>query len=122
MPAAVRVSSSSPTSSTDATRCLRTVPSAATEPDDPRSLCQARAQHDELVLALVASRTVGYERLKSLRRYVIVLNLIVAALLTTPEVLTQALAATALQAIYEVTVLIARYGERHEKNRGATSV
>ena len=68
-------------------------------------------------LALVASRTIGCGRLKSLRRYVIVLNLIVAALLTTPEVLTQVLAALVLQVIYEVTVLIACYGERREKNR-----
>ena len=73
-------------------------------------------------LALIAMRTVGYERLKSLRAYLIVINLIVAALLTTPEVLTQVVAAAALQAVYEVTLLLARYGERHEKNLGATSV
>lgn len=73
-------------------------------------------------LALVAMRLVGYERLKSLRRYVIVANLIIAALLTTPEVLTQVIAASALQAIYEVTVLLVRYGERHEKKREAIDV
>jgi sec-independent protein translocase protein TatC len=73
-------------------------------------------------LALVAMRLVDYQRLKALRRYVIVLNLIVAAVLTTPEVLTQLIAAVVLQAFYEMTVLMAWFGESHEKKRGAGGV
>ena len=67
-------------------------------------------------LALVALRLVNHARLKSLRVYIIVLNLVVAALLTTPEVLTQVIAAAAFQGIYEITILMAWYGERREKN------
>ena len=66
-------------------------------------------------MALVTLRIAGHARLKSLRPYMIVINLVVAALLTTPEVLTQAIAATAFQGIYEITLLMAWYGERREK-------
>jgi sec-independent protein translocase protein TatC len=68
-------------------------------------------------MALVTLRIVDHARLKSLRFYAIVINLVVAALLTTPDVLTQVIAAAALQAIYEITVLMAWYGERREKAR-----
>jgi sec-independent protein translocase protein TatC len=69
-------------------------------------------------LMLVLTGRLNYQRLKSLRRYAIVANLIIAALVTTPEILTQIVAAAALQACYEATVWITRYRERRQKVRG----
>ena len=67
-----------------------------------------------VLLALVKSGVLNSEKLVSLRRYVIVWNLIVGALLTTPEIVTQVIAAVALQALYEVSARIAWYWERQE--------
>jgi len=44
----------------------------------------------------------------------IVANLVVAAMVTTPEVLTQVVAAAALQVCYEVAVLIGWVRERQK--------
>ncbi len=68
-----------------------------------------------ILLALVKSGLLNYEKVAGLRRYVIVWNLILGALLTTPEVLTQAITAAAMQALYEVSVWIAWYRERQRK-------
>ena len=70
-------------------------------------------------MVLVATRRLNYSRLKSLRRYMIVANLIVAALVTTPEILTQVIAAAGLQACYEVTVLACYLRERQKAKRDA---
>jgi hypothetical protein len=67
-----------------------------------------------VLLALVKSGVLNYEKLVSLRRYVIVWNLILGALLTTPEIVTQVITAVALQALYEVSARIAWYWERQE--------
>jgi sec-independent protein translocase protein TatC len=68
-----------------------------------------------VLLALVKIGILDYRKLASMRRYVIVGNLILGALLTTPEVLTQVVMAVALQLLYEVSVWIAWYWERQEK-------
>jgi sec-independent protein translocase protein TatC len=67
-----------------------------------------------VLLALVKRGILNYEKLISMRRYVIVWNLILGALLTTPEILTQVIMAVALQVLYEVSARIAWYFERQE--------
>jgi sec-independent protein translocase protein TatC len=75
-----------------------------------------------VLLALVKIGILDYQRLKSMRRYMIVINLIVGALLTTPEVFTQVVMAIVLQILYEISVIIAWYWERQEKKREAIDV
>jgi sec-independent protein translocase protein TatC len=77
-----------------------------------------------VLLALVKIGILDYQKLASMRRYVIVGNLILGALLTTPEVLTQIVMGVALQLLYEASVWIAYYWEWKEKkaqNAGAAS-
>ncbi len=61
----------------------------------------------------------SYSKLSAMRRYVVVGNLILGALLTTPEVLTQVWMAVFLQLLFEMAVWIAWYRERKEKGRAA---
>jgi sec-independent protein translocase protein TatC len=68
-----------------------------------------------VLLALVKIGILDYQKLANMRRYVIVGNLILGALLTTPEILTQIVMAVALQVLYEASVWIAWYWERQEK-------
>jgi sec-independent protein translocase protein TatC len=68
-----------------------------------------------VLLALVKIGILDYEKLAGMRRYVIVGNLILGALLTTPEVFTQVVMAIALQLLFEVSVWVAWYWERQEK-------
>ena len=68
-----------------------------------------------VLLALVKIGILDYQKLAGMRRYVIVGNLILGALLTTPEVFTQIVMAVALQLLYEASVWIAWYWERQEK-------
>jgi sec-independent protein translocase protein TatC len=74
-----------------------------------------------VLLALVKIGLLNYAKLKAMRRYMIVINLILGALLTTPEVFTQVFMAIALQVLFEVAVWIAWYWERQEKKRAASS-
>ena len=75
-----------------------------------------------VLLALVKIGILNYAKLKAMRRYMIVVNLILGALLTTPEVFTQVCMAIALQILFEVAVWIAWYWERQEKKRAASAV
>jgi sec-independent protein translocase protein TatC len=75
-----------------------------------------------VLLALVKIGILDYQRLKAMRRYMIVINLVVGALLTTPEVFTQVVMAIVLQILYEISVWIAWYWERQEKKREAIDV
>jgi hypothetical protein len=68
-----------------------------------------------ILLALVKSGVLNYAKVAGLRRYVIVWNLILGALLTGPVVVTQAITAAAMQALYEGSVWIAWFRERQEK-------
>jgi sec-independent protein translocase protein TatC len=70
-----------------------------------------------VLLALVKIGLLDYAKLKAMRRYMIVGNLILGALLTTPEVFTQVFMALALQVLFEAAVWIAWYWERQEKKR-----
>ncbi len=71
-----------------------------------------------VLLALVKIGILDYQKLKAMRRYMIVGNLVLGAVLTTPEVLTQICMAVALQILFEMAVWIAWYWERQEKKRG----
>lgn len=70
-----------------------------------------------VLLALVKIGVLNYERLSAMRRYMIVGNLILGALLTTPEVYTQIVMCIILQILFEVSVWIAWYWERRDRAR-----
>jgi sec-independent protein translocase protein TatC len=70
-----------------------------------------------VLLALVKIGILDYAKLKAFRKYMIVINLILGAVLTTPEVITQILLAVPLQILYEVSVWIAWYWERTERKQ-----
>jgi sec-independent protein translocase protein TatC len=72
-----------------------------------------------VLLALVKIGILDYKKLSAMRRYMIVINLILGALLTTPEVFTQIMMAIPLQILYEISVWIAWYWERKEKKQAA---
>jgi sec-independent protein translocase protein TatC len=72
-----------------------------------------------VLLALVKIGLLDYKKLSAMRRYMIVINLILGALLTTPEVFTQIMMAIPLQILYEISVWIAWYWERQERKREA---
>ena len=67
-----------------------------------------------VILVLVKIGIVNYQMLAKGRRYMIVVNLVLGAVLTTPEVLTQVLMAVPLQILYEITIWVAWYWERKE--------
>jgi sec-independent protein translocase protein TatC len=72
-----------------------------------------------VLLALVKIGILDYAKLSAMRRYMIVINLVLGALLTTPEVFTQIVMAVVLQFLYEITVWIAWYWERRDRKREA---
>jgi sec-independent protein translocase protein TatC len=72
-----------------------------------------------VVLTLVKIGVVDYRMLSRARRYMIVINLILGAVLTTPEVLTQIVMFVPLQLLYEITVWIAWYWDRRDRKRAA---
>src|SRR6185437_1654169 len=65
-----------------------------------------------VILTLVKIGIINYATLKSARRYMIVINLILGAVLTTPEVVTQLTMFVPLQFLYEVSVWVAWYWEQ----------
>jgi sec-independent protein translocase protein TatC len=72
-----------------------------------------------VLLTLVKIGVLSYATLSKARRYMIVINLVLGAMLTTPEVITQLVMFVPLQLLYEVTVWIAWYWDRQEKKRAA---
>jgi sec-independent protein translocase protein TatC len=72
-----------------------------------------------VLLALVKIGLLDYQKLSAMRRYMLIINLVLGALLTTPEVFTQVVMAVVLQVLYEISVWIAWYWERQEKKREA---
>ena len=70
-----------------------------------------------VLLTLVKIGVLNYTTLAKMRRYMIVINLVLGALLTTPEVLTQVMMAIPLQLLYEISVWIAWYWERRDRKR-----
>ena len=72
-----------------------------------------------VVLTLVKIGVVDYRMLSRARRYMIVINLFLGAILTTPEILTQLVMFVPLQLLYEITVWIAWYWDRRDRKRAA---
>ena len=70
-----------------------------------------------VILTLVKIGVLNYRILSRARRYMIVINLILGAVLTTQEVITQIMMAIPLQLLYEASVWIAWYWERRDKKR-----
>lgn len=75
-----------------------------------------------VLLTLVRIGILSYEQLAGFRKYMFVLCLILGAILTTPEVITQLMMAGPLYLLYEVSVLIAWYWNWRDKKRGAVTV
>ena len=72
-----------------------------------------------VILTLVKIGVLSYSMLAKARRYMIVINLTLGAVLTTPEILTQLVMFVPLQLLYEITVWIAWYWERRDKKHAA---
>jgi sec-independent protein translocase protein TatC len=70
-----------------------------------------------VILILVKIGLLSYRTLSKARPYMIVINLVLGAVLTTPEVFTQVLMAVPLQVLFEISVWIAWYWERKERKR-----
>jgi sec-independent protein translocase protein TatC len=70
-----------------------------------------------VILTLVKIGVLSYATLRGMWRYMIVIVLILGAVLTTPEVVTQILMAVPLYLLYEITVWIAWFWERKERKR-----
>lgn len=64
-----------------------------------------------VILTLVKIGVLNYQVLSKARRYMIVINLLLGAVLTTPEVITQVTMFVPLQFLYEVSVRVAWYWE-----------
>ena len=72
-----------------------------------------------VILTLVKIGVLNYRILSKGRRYMIVINLVLGALLTTPEVITQLIMFVPLQLLYEICIWITWYWERQDKKREA---
>lgn len=70
-----------------------------------------------VLLTLVKIGVLNYTILRKMWRYMIVIVLVLGALLTTPEVITQVMMAVPLYLLYEISVWIAWYWERGERKR-----
>jgi len=70
-----------------------------------------------ILLVLVKIGILNYSILSKARRYVLVINFFLGAILTTPEIITQLLMALPLQVLFEITIWIAWYWEWKEKKR-----
>jgi len=68
-------------------------------------------------LVLVKIGVLDYRMLAGARRYMIVVNLILGAVLTTPEVITQLIMFVPLQLLYELSVFIAWRWDVQERRR-----
>src|SRR5882724_1502730 len=68
-----------------------------------------------VILTLVKIGVLSYPTLAKARRYMIVINLVLGAVLTTPEVITQLVMFVPLQLLYEITICIAWYWEQPDR-------
>jgi sec-independent protein translocase protein TatC len=68
-----------------------------------------------ILLTLVKIGVLSYTALRRMWRYMIVITLILGALLTTPEVITQVLMAGPLYLLYEISVWMAWYWEHPDR-------
>jgi sec-independent protein translocase protein TatC len=74
-----------------------------------------------IVLLLVKIGFLTYADLSKYRRHVAVLSLVLGAVLTTPEVVTQVAMAVPLYLLYEICIWIAWYWERKKRKAAAAS-
>jgi sec-independent protein translocase protein TatC len=72
-----------------------------------------------VVLLLVKIGVLTHQQLAHYRRHVIVLSLVLGALLTTPEVVTQVAMAVPLYILYETSIWIAKYWDWKKRRREA---
>jgi len=72
-----------------------------------------------IILTLVKIGILNYRILSAGRKYMIVINLVLGAVLTTPEVITQIIMFLPLQALYEISIWITWYWERKDRKREA---
>jgi sec-independent protein translocase protein TatC len=72
-----------------------------------------------VILTLVKIGVLSYSILSKGRRYMIVINLVLGAVLTTPEVITQMIMFIPLQLLYEISIWVAWYWERQAKKQEA---
>src|SRR2546425_1844031 len=70
-----------------------------------------------VILTLVKIGVLNYRILSKGRRYMIVINLVLGAVLTTPEVLTQVIMFVPLQGLYEISIWVAWWWERQERKQ-----
>jgi sec-independent protein translocase protein TatC len=70
-----------------------------------------------VLLTLVKIGVFSYRTLRSMWRYMIVIVLVLGAVLTTPEVITQVMMAVPLYLLYEISVWIAWYWEWRDRKR-----
>jgi len=70
-----------------------------------------------VILTLVKIGVIDYQTLSKARRYMIIINLILGAVLTTPEVITQVTMFVPLQLLYEISVWIAWYWAQTDRAR-----
>jgi sec-independent protein translocase protein TatC len=68
-----------------------------------------------VILTLVKIGVLDYGMLSKARRYMVVINLILGAVLTTPEPITQLVMFVPLQGLYELTVWIAWYWDQADR-------
>jgi sec-independent protein translocase protein TatC len=68
-----------------------------------------------IILTLVKIGVLNYGFLSKARRYMIVINLFLGAILTTPEVITQIVMFVPLQGLYEISIWIAWYWEQPDR-------
>jgi sec-independent protein translocase protein TatC len=71
-----------------------------------------------IVLVLVKMGLITHRQLAHYRRHVIVGSLIVGAVLTTPDFVTQVAMAVPLYLLYEICIWIAWYWDRQKRRRG----
>jgi Sec-independent protein secretion pathway component TatC len=68
-----------------------------------------------VLLTLVKIGVLNYSILRKMWRYMLVINFVLGAVLTTPEVLTQVLMAVPLYMLYEITVWVAWYWDQPDR-------
>ena len=73
-----------------------------------------------ILLTLVKIGVLSYGVLRKMWRYMIVITLVLGALLTTPEVITQVLMAGPLYLLYEISVWMAWYMEHPDRAKART--
>ncbi|MFN7140583.1 MAG: twin-arginine translocase subunit TatC, partial [Limisphaerales bacterium] len=71
-----------------------------------------------VILVLVKIGLLDYKKLSGFRMYMVVVNLVIAAILTPPDVVSQIIMTLPLQILYEISVWIAWYWEWRDRKKG----